>query len=446
MATAIAQPVVTKLDPWAHQLAAYRFAYDRQNSMLAMEMGTGKSKVVIDLIQNDPDPVTRTVLILCPKTVLSVWESELSKHCAVPYDLDLFGITLYRRKGGGSERLYFCVVNYERFYRGDLGVAIKKHQWDWLVLDESHKLKAPMGVASRAVRKISALRTLALTGTPMPHSPLDIWAQMQSISPDLYGKSYTRFRLYYAQYGGFQNRQVIAWLNQDELARKLSSVAFQVSKDVLDLPEYHHIERKCELSAKARIHYNELRDEFITEVEGGIITASNALVKLLRLQQLTGGWLADANVDTNKAELLLEVLDELSADEPVVIFARFRRDLDTIHQIAGELGRDSFELSGRINSLHQWQNGNRPILAVQIQSGGVGIDLTRARHAIYYSLGYSLGEYDQSLARLHRPGQKYPVTYTHLIAHRTVDDKVYKALRDKRDVVSAILAQIGSFE
>jgi len=193
-----------------------------------------------------------------------------------------------------------------------------------------------------------------------------------------------------------------------------------------------------------------LNDFLVWLNENDSITAVNSLAKLLRLQQITSGFLPNPEIQgeyveitTAKRQALSNVLEDLDMLEPVVIFCRFRKDLDTVHEVAKELGRKSCELSGRVNSLALWQQSNTiPILAVQIQAGGVGIDLTRARYCIYYSLGFSLGDYEQSLARVHRPGQTRPVQYVHLITQNTVDETVYQALDEKKQVVEEILRKI----
>jgi SNF2 family DNA or RNA helicase len=188
-----------------------------------------------------------------------------------------------------------------------------------------------------------------------------------------------------------------------------------------------------------------------TMICGGTVTAANALTKLLRLAQITGGSVPVTNDDdsvhvtqvgSEKAEALEDLLDGLAMDEPVVVFCRFRADLDQIRRVTESLGRKYGELSGRVNSLDQWQRGQQDVLGVQIQAGGVGIDLTRACYVVYWSVGYSLGEYEQSLARAHRPGQDRTVTVYHLIAENTVDGKIYKALDQKKDIIQSILSDV----
>jgi SNF2 family DNA or RNA helicase len=247
--------------------------------------------------------------------------------------------------------------------------------------------------------------------------------------------------------------KVIQWLNQEEMNAKVYSRAYRVlSDDVLDLPPYHHLDRETKLGSKAQQAYQELWKDLVTVVKGQTVSVDNVLVRLLRVQQITSGFLplpdgTETQIDDAKEQLLEEALDELAHDEPVVVFCRFVHDLDLVQQVTARLStveapRRYAEVSGRTNkaagTLQDFQEGRADVIAVQIQAGGFGIDLTRARYAFYYSLGFSLGDYEQSLKRVHRPGQTRATTFLHLLAG-AVDRRVYQALRDRKDVVSAIL-------
>jgi SNF2 family DNA or RNA helicase len=199
----------------------------------------------------------------------------------------------------------------------------------------------------------------------------------------------------------------------------------------------------CDLGAKGRRLYQEVSDQFVADLEEGQITASNALSRLLRLQQITSGYGrledgTDVEIDSSKARVLEDTLTDIGA-EPVVVFTRFVHDLDVVHKVAAKVGVPSYEVSGRRKDLSEWRGG---VLAVQIQAGGLGLDLTRARYAIYYSLGFSLGDYSQSMARLHRPGQSHPVEYIHILASGTVDETVMEALARREAVVDHILKEV----
>jgi SNF2 family DNA or RNA helicase len=317
------------------------------------------------------------------------------------------------------------------------------------VADESHKLKRPGGKASLYFKRLRgrARHRLALTGTPMPHSPLDVYAQFRFLDASIFGPSFNAFKQKYAVMGGFQNKQVTAYKNLDELEALMRRVTFRVGKDVLDLPPETHVTYRSTLSPECQAIYRAVEEDFVAQVEGGTVTVANAMVALLRLQQITGGWVKTDDeryrrVDWAKQRLLEDTLDDIGRQEPVVVFCRFHADLDAVHEACASLGLTSLELSGRRDELARWQAGEAQVLAAQISSGGVGVDLSRARYAIYYSLSFSLGEYDQALSRVHRPGQTRPVEHIHLVARHTVDEKIMRALERRAEVIQAILAEI----
>jgi len=289
---------------------------------------------------------------------------------------------------------------------------------------------------------------LALTGTPMPHSPLDIYAQYRFLDKSIFGTSNVIFKARYAIMGGYDGRTVTGYQNEDEFRERFEALAYQVGDEVLDLPSAMHIERLITLNPGTRKAYDKMYHTFVVDVKGGEVVASNALSRLLRLQQITSGYLPiddeghTAQVGTDKVDDLMDVFEDLDAHEPVVVFARFRHDLDQIRTAAEKTGRRYMELSGKRDELADWQVGGAEVLGVQIQAGSVGVDLTRAHYCIYYSVGYSLGDYMQSLKRVHRPGQKDHVVYIHLIAKDTVDEKVYAALDKRREVIEEILGEV----
>lgn len=316
---------------------------------------------------------------------------------------------------------------------------------DGLLVHNSHRIKSPGGVTSLFVARLRtvAKRRVCLTGTPMPHSPLDVYAQYRFLDPGVYGTSFVRFRNRYAVMGGFRNHQIVGWRDLDDLNAKFYSRAYRADKSVVSLPDAVHVERYGDLEASAARAYRALEDDLYAQVESGTVTAANALVKLLRLAQITGGWLPDDDgsyhrVSTAKQSILEDAVEDFGG-EPAVVVCRFQRDLDAVHEVARKLGLSSGELSGRRNELAAWQAGETNVLALQIQAGGVGIDLTRARYMVMYSIGYSLGDYDQVLARVHRPGQDRPVTYVHLIVRDSVDEAIRQALETRADLVEAAL-------
>jgi len=438
--------------PWAHQRESFEFAKGKQGAMLALDMGCGKSFVTVALCKEHR---AKKILILCPLSVVGVWPREFTKHSdgfrVTPLDSGTVAkktdaAKLALRVAAVGDAPCVIVVNYESAWREPFKTFALTAKFDLVVLDESHRVKSPGGKASRFVGQFakSGCRMLALTGTPAPHSPLDLYGQFRAIAPEVYGTSFNRFKRRYSVMGGFQNYQVIGWRYESEMKEKFDSVAITVKKeDALDLPPISHVDIPVVLGGSCKKTYDSIDKDFWAQVDGGQITAANALVKLLRLQQITGGFIKDDDGKTTTiGDAKRMVLKDLLVDckGPVVVFCRFRQDIKNIRDVAEELKLRHGEVSGEQKDLDEAQYpADIDVLAVQIQAGGVGIDLTRASVGIYYSMGFSLGDYLQSLARLHRPGQEEKVIFYHLVATKTVDEKVYKALQQRQDVIKTIL-------
>lgn len=441
------------------------FAAERSGAMLAMPMGTGKSLCVVAIREQRE---WQRTLILAPKAVVPHWPREFAKFAAYPVRC----VALDERKSVAQRVAQaeaaarqpgplVIVTNHEAAWRPQFSKFVEQWRPECCVVDEGHRGKDPWGAFSKWLGKYAPLfrQRLILTGTPFPHSPLDIFAQYRFLDSRIFGHSFVRFRTRYSIMGGWQGKQVVGYQNTDELAEKFRSIAYECGADVVSLPETVDTTRTVELGPRAARLYREIARDFWAGVESGEVTASNALTRMLRLQQVTGGHvsldLEDGeyakdrrveHVDTAKQDALGEILRDLPTGEPVVVFARFVADLDAIHAAAKAAGVESLELSGRRRELESWQHGAASVLAVQQQAGGVGVDLTRARTCVYYSLSFSLGEYLQSRKRTHRPGQTRSVLYVHLVAEGTIDEQVYRALERRQSVIEAVLASRGAQE
>jgi SNF2 family DNA or RNA helicase len=457
-----------KTTPWKHQVLAYQFMYPILGpaggaGMLAMDMGTGKSLTTIGEMCNLSFGPTHAdlILLVCPLRVVDVWPNQIRQHAGVPISVLALGEdagAVARKTERAIEAVALAkvrqqhlaiVINYESLWRDPFAKWALSQKWGLVVCDESHRIKSPGGKQSMFCARLSAHSKyrLALTGTPMPHSPLDVYGQYRFLDNRIFGKSYHAFKQRYAVLGGFQAKQVVAYKNLEELQSLMRPITFRVGKDVLDLPPETHVTYHCNLSPEGARVYRSLDQDFVADVKSGLVTAANAMVKLLRLQQVTGGTVKTEDdrlekVDQSKQNLLADTFEDIGKDEPIVVFCRFHSDLDAVHAAAASHGMSSMELSGRRDDLKRWQAGEAQVLAVQISAGGVGVDLTRARYNIYYSLSFSLGEYDQSLSRVHRPGQTRPVTHIHLIVRGSVDEKILRALEARAEVVGSILQQI----
>jgi len=462
---------------WPHQSRAVSWLMDRlgtagsplaqagarRGAMLAWEMGTGKTRATLRYISTAG---LQRVVVIAPYSVLHVWPREVRRvwpetalqSCCIEALCDG---TVARR----AERLeavakhpaWLVAINYEAARQERMLKTIKAARPELLVLDECHRIKSPGGVTSRRLAMLAKAipRILGLTGTPMPHSPLDIYAQLRTIDPGVFGLSVARFR---ARYAVVENRPfapvpvVTGYRNLEELHERLEWVAYRLRADeVLTLPPLRTTERYVVLPARVRQAYDELEHEFITwldELGDRPIVAANVLVKVLRLQQLAssiapvddGEWTL---LEPAKQVALTEWLEDIG-ELPCVVFARFRGDLAQVRATCSKLGRPCYELSGAVKQLDDWESdtSGQAVLAIQLQAGSLGINLTKARHAAFMSLPQSLGEYRQAIARLHRAGQDHPVVITHIVAIDTVDEAILAALKSKGEVVDFVLDEL----
>jgi SNF2 family DNA or RNA helicase len=448
---------------WKHQQDAVNWAWGRAWAILHHGMGSGKTATTLALILRCIAQLAATrILVCCPKAVMPAWQKQVSLWCPHVRIVLLDGSTKAKKQKQFAHAMadlspVIIVINYESAWRMD---ELEKQKWDVLVWDEVHRLKAPSGAASRWAGKMTKKnpksRRYGLSGTLVPHSILDVWAIYRSLeSPDLttFGQTFTMHRAKYAVMNPHQPGMVVAFKNLPEAHAKIAATTHRIkSEDVLDLPPIQFIDEPVEMEAGEARLYREVEREFCAVCDRGNVTPKNALEQLLRLGQICGGYVRFDGEATAKqissgnpakAARVADMLEDSPAGEPFVVFCRFTSDILAVRSAANAANRTVSELSGSRNELADWQAGKTSVLIAQIQSGGIGIDLTRAAYACFYSLGYSLAEYEQAVARLHRPGQERRTVIYHLTAtangRSTVDGRVYEALRERKEVVDAII-------
>jgi SNF2 family DNA or RNA helicase len=391
---------------------------------------------------------------------MPVWSIEFATHASYPAEVKVMEGPIAKRAEEllawpePEGKVQVSVWNYEAFWRAE--DAIKKWRPDMLILDEVQRCKTPSAQQSKAAARLGKLcrYRLGLTGTPVTQSPLDLFGEYRAIAPSIFGSSFYVFRARYAILGGFSGKEVVAYQNLPELIRKAHSIAFRVTKqEALDLPEQIDQTLYCFLEPKAQAIYRQLQKESVALLsQEKLVTAANVLARLLRLSQVAGGFLGDGEggveqVSKAKLALLEETLDDiLDAGKKVVIFCRFLAEIAAIRKllekqrvgyawIAGEV-----KMEARGEEVRRFQEDpDCRVFVAQIQTAGLGITLTAADTAIFYSLDYSYANYDQCKARIHRISQKNACTYLHLIARGTVDEKVMETLKNKKNVADYVV-------
>ena len=430
---------------------------------LYTDMGSGKTKIMVDLIRNRG---WGKVLIVCPKKVARVWPREFQKH-ARRADINVIDVSdiagakkpTHIRESVLNNKLaqQVIIVNYESVWRSPFREFLLKYKLDCIICDESHKIKSPASKCSRFLTLLGKRvpNRFLMTGTPLAQSPLDIYAQYRFLKPSIFGTNFGNFKDIYANMikdaGGFAILdKKTPYKNLDELQEKMFSCAFKTDSEI-ELPPTQDILVEFPLSPKAEKYYKELQKEGCLELAGGTLETGNILAIITRLQQLVSGYIPLeldgvtklTEIDTTRQEALKELLEDMPASEPVVVFAKYRKDIINIRNLVKAMGRKSSELSGKRDTMHRWEAGKTTVLVVQISSGAEGIDLTRARYCVYYTLTPSLGQYLQSRKRIHRPGQDKPVIYYTLIAKmkkgKTIDEKILEALKNNKRVVDSIM-------
>lgn len=447
---------------YEHQQRAYDFALDtlEQGKGLAIlaDMGTGKSLMTIAITGTlAQEKGVKRMLVVCPKSIVGVWEEEFRKFANYRYALTVLDGTISKKKTAFSymtgEALQVIVVNYESAWR--LEKEITKWKPDLIVCDESSKIKNPGTSQSKAMHRLGKLTkyNIILTGTPITNNPLDIFSQYKFLDEDILGGSYYLFRNRYAVFGGYQNHQIIGYRHLAELVEKVHEIAYRIKiEDAVDLPPFIDETRTIKLEPKAQSIYTQIeRDCYAALSADAEVTARNVLTQLLRLSQCTGGYIRDdvsgvaQAVSTAKLDALEDIIDTCQDEgKKVVVFARFVPEIEAIEKLLKKKDIGYALIYGattdRADQVKKFQEDEDcRVFIGQLQTTGMGLTLTAASVAVFYSLDFSYANYEQSRARIHRIGQKEKCLYVHLVCKGTVDERIMNALKHKGDVAKLMV-------
>ena len=449
--------------PFEHQRRAFYMSRDKENFALLMEQGTGKTKIIIDnaAYLYGQSKITALVII-APNGVHRNWlRNEIPFHLPewCPRKSAYYSASMKKRDKDywaevqrSSNNLKIFSFNVEGFVSKkaqSLITSIMRSEDVLLVVDESSRIKRSGAKRTKFITKIGkeAKYRRILTGTPVTKGPEDVYSQFKFLDPYILGyESFYSFRARYCVMGGFENRQIIAYNNIDELTKNIEGHSYRIlKKDCLDLPDKIYQRAYVDLSEAQRRLYNTMKDEWVADYQEETIEAPEAITRLLRLQQITCGWFpSDEPMQIDDKNPRLELLKELLSDidDKVIIWARFRADLKAIEDALGSLAvgyHGGVSNDARAHAVDAFQNDPKIRYFVgQPQSGGIGLTLTAASYAIYYSNSFDLEVRLQSEDRCHRIGTTNNVTYIDIEANKTIDKKIIKALRDKKSLADIV--------
>ena len=465
-----------KTKPYAHQLTALEKSWNKENFAYFMEMGTGKTKVLIDNLAMLYDKgKVDGALIIAPKGVVKTWyEQELPTH--LPNHIEnvtvLWQSNITKKQQEKLDSvlenemlLHVLIMNVEALST-EKGVNfarrfINSHK-TLMAIDESTTIKTPTARRTKSIIMLGkqAKYKRIMTGSPITKNPLDLYTQCEFLDPWLLDfTSYYAFRNRYAEMKTMHLRgrsiQVISeFKNLGELSETVKNFSYRVLKeDCLDLPPKNFIKRHITLTPAQKKVYEQMKKAAMAVLNGKVTTTMTVLTQLMRLHQITcGHFTADdgsvQEVESNRLNELMSILEE--TEGKAIIWANYQRDVaQIIEHIEKKYGKESIvdyygltPQEDRQDNIRKFQNdSNCRFLIGTPQTGGYGITLTQANTVIYYSNGYDLEKRLQSEDRAHRIGQKKTVTYVDLICEDTVDEKIVKALRDKKNIASEVMGE-----
>ena len=465
-----------KTKPYAHQLKALEMSWNKEVFAYFMEMGTGKSKVLLDNISMLYDKgKINGALIIAPKGVYKNWhDSEIPVHMVDHIDkkVVLWQALINQKQKDKLDILFKPEVDLHILLMNVEALSTKKgvdFAYKFLIshnsliaVDESTTIKNPSAKRTKNILKLASLSKYRriLTGSPVTKSPLDLYTQCLFLDEYLLDhSSYYTFRTRYAvmrtaNFNGRSVQIVVGYRHLDELAEKLKSFSYRVLKDeCLDLPDKTFMKRIIQLTPDQKKLYTQMKQMALAEMNGKMITTSTVLTQLMRMQQITCGYFkADdgttQEINNNRIGELTDLLDEIEGK--TVIWAHWQNDVKhIIKAVVKEYGEgccvDYYGLtpqSERQDNINKFQNDPKVRFFIGTPAtGGYGITLTAASNMIYYSNGYDLEKRQQSEARIDRIGQTKPMTYIDILAEDTVDERIVKALRKKINIATQIMGE-----
>ena len=466
-----------KTKPYEHQLVALEKSWDKEEYAYFMEMGTGKSKVLIDniAILYDKGKIN-AAMIIAPKGVYRNWlSSEIPTHMPshIQYKSVLWTALTSKTKDKEYQSLFETDYNLHIFIMNVEALSTPKGMTfarkflschnTLIAVDESTTIKTPKAARTKNIIGIASLAKYRriLTGSPITKSPLDLYTQCKFLNEDLLGfSSYYSFQNRYAcmvdkWFGGRKVSVIKSYQRLDELSKSIEPFSYRVLKeDCLDLPDKIYIKREIDLTEEQLKMYQSMKLVAMAALKGKVVKAPHVLTQLMRLHQITCGHVMTetgeiVDIENNRLKELINILEEVEGK--VIIWSHYTHD---IRKISAELkktyGENSVveyygqtESETRQKAIDKFQDPRSPVrfFIGNPQTGGYGITLTAASTVIYYSNGYDLEKRLQSEDRAHRIGQKKSVTYIDLIAEKTVDEKIVKALRKKINIASEVLGE-----
>ena len=464
-----------KTRPYKHQLNALEASWDKENFAYFMEMGTGKSKVLLDnaAMLYDKGQING-LLLIAPKGVYKNWyDQEVPVH--LPDHIEK-KMVLWKTSDKSQKQkkilntlfetgtdLHILIMNVEAFSSGDgfyfADKFLSAHK-SMIAIDESTTIKTPTTKRTKAILSLrdKCKYRRILTGSPVTKSPLDLYSQCAFLDPWLLGhESYWTFRARYAkmrkiEVNGRRVEIVIGYMNLGELSEKIEPFSQRILKrDCLDLPDKTYVKHYVELTKEQQKVYKQMKQQAIAFLDGKMQSSATVMTQLMRLHQITcGHFTADdgtiKNLPCTRLDELMNILENIEGK--TIIWSHYTHDVKRIIKKIKEVyGEESVvdyfgetDTETRSKNIKKFQNDDKCRFFVgTTHTGGYGITLTAGSNMIYFSNGYDLEKRQQSEARIDRIGQTQKMTYIDIMSQDTIDERIVKALRNKVNIANTIM-------
>lgn len=456
--------------PYPHQREAFEaalqvFRQGYHGYMLRMMMGTGKSATASAILGHLAlCEVVKRCIVICPVAVMEMWRRELKDRSGVDFEAVVLEGTMAQRQkklqalcSTEGAACQVAIINTESSWR--MSEELEAFGAEMIIVDESHKIKSHTSKQSKgitALAKRSRFR-LALTGTPMPNGIIDAFAQFRFLDERIYGKNFYAFRSHYCRMGGFQRHQVVGYINVEEFEEIYDRFSFGVGKDAIGLPDFTVTTRYAILTPEERRAYDEMqRDSVVFLSSQEVVAAPIVITRCLRLSEIAGGFIHDEEgrvhqiaATPSKMAVAKEVIDDVvnSAHEKLVIFARFKAEIEGLMKLCEEMKLGAVKYDGSMTQPEKEaavaafiEDDDTKVFIGNIAAAGTGLDglQTVCSNGLLYSQSYSYSDFDQATSRLHRSGVKNCVNFIRIEALNTIDGKVAEAVEKKRNFADSI--------
>lgn len=458
-----------KNSPMTHQLSGLKKWYPLDYAAIMYEQGLGKTYTSINLstawrMTNKID----AVVVICPSSIKLVWNEELQKHCPIEYQSH----TLTNTKSKSLENFIsnkddfqWLVVGVEGLSQGnayDKILSFMVGRRVAIIIDESSRIKTNGKIRTGRCIKLGAMasKRVILSGTALTQGIEDLFPQFKFLDPNILGfNSFYSFRAHFCVMIKMEVKKdqyvpkIVGYKNENELIESVAHCTQRVEKaDVLDIEPKVFMNRHVTMNPTQKKAYADMVEELIVSIDGVEYEVTTVLEKMLRLQQITGGFYPSDDGEKTvpkpipgknpKLEELIRALDDISGK--VIVWCLFRHEIAMIAERLEKEGIGFVEFHGgrsgdeKEEAVKAFKNDPRKKVFLASRAAAYGLTLTESKDAIYYSQGYSLEEYSQSQDRIHRIGQKGTCTYCHLLCDKTVDVDVIEALNGKKNLADMV--------